>query len=196
MVQQIQQPGPLVWINAFAGVGKLTIARELVKLMGGQKKVILIDNHTLIDVVKLTRDHADYQPQRREVRQACFDRFVICDASSSAQDRGKTIVFTDFQSSNELGHSVAREYEDAARRAGRRFVPVYLECGKEETVRRATLPERSVEGKGKLVDEAVLRAFLDTMRLFEFEGVEGLRLDVTTQSPAEVAAELAGLIGS
>ncbi|KAK6066727.1 hypothetical protein SCUP234_03925 [Seiridium cupressi] len=168
MVQQIQQSGPLVWINAFAGVGKLTIARELVKLMGGSDKVILIGNHTLIDVVKLTRDHADYQPQRREGEDHRVHGLPVQQRAGWLRGAG----------------------------VRGRGAPVYLECGKVETVRRATLPERSVEGKGKLVDEAVLRAFLDAMGLFEFEGVEGLRLDVTARSPAGVAAELAGFIGS
>lgn len=188
------QPGPLVWINAFAGVGKLTIARELVKALGGPEKAILIDNHTLIDVVTLPRDHKDYQAQRKAVRQSCFKQYVLCEpsgAGSAVEDKSRVVIFTDLQSTDETGSATAMEYQVAARRAGRRFVPVLLECEKEENVRRATGMDRGIEGKRKLVDEVLIRHFLDTVTLFEFKDTETLRFDVTERTPGEVAVDLA-----
>lgn len=79
---------PVVWINAFPGTGKLTVARELVRL---DQSSILIDNHQLIDPVaaRLSRDHPQYQTERRRERERAFDKYVLEPTLSS-----KTIVFT------------------------------------------------------------------------------------------------------
>src|SRR3569833_858144 len=88
---------PIVWINAFPGTGKLTVARELVTLFGGggggddDAYVMLIDNHSLIDPVeaKFSRLHPDYQQERRRKRQAVFAEFVL-----DPTTKRRTIIFT------------------------------------------------------------------------------------------------------
>lgn len=57
---------PFIYINGFPGVGKLTIARELQKLL---PKAELIDNHQLIDPVAAIFERTDpeYQPARKEL---------------------------------------------------------------------------------------------------------------------------------
>ncbi|KAI1862970.1 hypothetical protein JX265_009016 [Neoarthrinium moseri] len=195
------QSAPLVWINGFPGVGKLTIAREVQRMLG-YESVTFIDNHTLIDPVQLARDHPEYQEQRHAIRQNAFNHYVLglepalltTDRRGCQVQLAKTIIFTDFQTANELGSSVAREYQAAAAKAGRLFLPVYLECEREENVRRAVRPERTADGKGKLVDRVVLEDFLSRCTLFEFEGVDGLRIDVTGRTPAYVAAEMVVII--
>lgn len=62
-----------IWINGFPGVGKLTVARALQAQLPNSD---LIDNHSLIDVVKLPRDHPEYNGQREQVRQDAFNRYV------------------------------------------------------------------------------------------------------------------------
>lgn len=68
-------PRPVLWINGFPGTGKLTIARELVRIYMPN---ILIDNHQLIDPVaeKFSRDHPQYQIERKRRRKWAFDNFV------------------------------------------------------------------------------------------------------------------------
>lgn len=66
-------PGIYIWINAFPGVGKLTVARCLERLLPGSR---LIDNHSLIDQVKLPRDHTDYNTERTRVRDAVYASVV------------------------------------------------------------------------------------------------------------------------
>lgn len=67
---------PLLWINGFPGSGKLSVARELVKLSGNE--MILIDNHQLIDPVeaRIPRGHPDYQTERQLQRSITFHEFV------------------------------------------------------------------------------------------------------------------------
>ncbi|OAQ69997.1 AAA domain-containing protein [Pochonia chlamydosporia 170] len=62
-----------VWINGFPAVGKLTVARALQAMLPNSD---LIDNHSLIDVVQLPRDHPEYNRQREQVRDEAFNRFV------------------------------------------------------------------------------------------------------------------------
>ncbi|KAI5365851.1 putative P-loop containing nucleoside triphosphate hydrolase [Septoria linicola] len=81
---------PLVWINGFPGVGKLTIARELVKFYE-QQDVVLIDNHQLIDPVaaKWKRDDPKYYTERRRERLRALGRWVL-----PAEECQRLVVFT------------------------------------------------------------------------------------------------------
>lgn len=55
---------PFIYINGFPGVGKLTIATELQKLLPSSK---VINNHLLIDPVAAIHERSDpeYQPLRK-----------------------------------------------------------------------------------------------------------------------------------
>ena len=66
---------PLIYINAFPGTGKLTIARCLLTLF---PKAILLDNHCLIDPVaaKYPREHPEYLTERRKEREKAFEKYV------------------------------------------------------------------------------------------------------------------------
>ncbi|KAL8321796.1 hypothetical protein RB593_004057 [Gaeumannomyces tritici] len=99
---------PVVWINGFPGCGKLTVATAIRAL---DETVIVLDNHKLIDPVeeRVARTHPSYRHERRCFRQAVLKENV-CDPAGLS----RLVVFTDFQSDNELGRAVASEYKDAA----------------------------------------------------------------------------------
>jgi hypothetical protein len=79
---------PLVWINAFPGTGKYTIASILAnKLMKAQ--CALIHNHDLVDTVILPRDHPMYRTLRKEERFKAFARHVL-----APETRDKCVIFT------------------------------------------------------------------------------------------------------
>lgn len=178
-------PGIIIWINGFPGVGKLSIARKLVeRLTDCGCGAVLIDNHQLIDPVTLLRDHPDYNVERRAVRQTALARYVL-DPDSEAWR--KVVIFTDFQTDNALGSSVAAEYLGAARRSGRPLLPVYVTCAEGENLRRICGRERREGGTGKLVDPAVLKSLRDGSPLCVFQGVEGVEVD-STELPLESAA--------
>ena len=87
MIDDIQS-APLIWINAFPGTGKYTIASILTnKLMEGQ--CTLIHNHDLIDAVSVPRDHPMYRMLRKEERAKAFAQHVLAPRS-----RGRCVVFT------------------------------------------------------------------------------------------------------
>ncbi|KAH6677795.1 hypothetical protein F5X68DRAFT_36291 [Plectosphaerella plurivora] len=175
---------PLIWVNGFPGAGKLTVARELGALDESFK---IIDNHQLIDPVeaRFSRSQPEYQPARKQERQRAFAQWVL-----SEQHLARTIVFTDFQSTTDGGPEVAQEYEEAARQAGRRFLPVYLSCDPRANLERAQSDERCNGGTTKLTDAAILKSILKREVAFRFEGHPGLDVDTTHKAPAEVAQEI------
>ncbi|PTB41317.1 uncharacterized protein TrAFT101_010066 [Trichoderma asperellum] len=173
---------PLIWINAFPGTGKLTIAKAI-KSIGAS--VTIIDNHQLIDPVawKFSRDDPCYQIERKRERERAFQRHVQDPTTAS-----ETIIFTDFQTDNELGRSVAYEYQTAAITAGRPFIPIYLECDLEVNIERATSQERVFSTTTKLTDPILLQDFRSKCRLFEFEGLSlGICVDTTNKDPSDIA---------
>ena len=81
-------PAPLVWINAFPGTGKYTIASILAhKLMKGQ--CTLVHNHDLIDAVTLPRDYPMYRTLRKEERSMAFAQHVL-----APETRERCVIFT------------------------------------------------------------------------------------------------------
>lgn len=87
MIDDIQS-APLIWINAFPGTGKYTIASILAKeLMGGQ--CTLIHNHDLIDAVTLPREHPMYRASRKHERAKAFAQHVL-----APESMGRCVIFT------------------------------------------------------------------------------------------------------
>lgn len=107
-------------------------------------------------------------------------------------------IFTDFQTGNEEGASVATEYATAAKKRGCAFVPVVLTCAEAENERRMRWPERLelVEGgMGMLVDTDVLKGFRARGEIYRFQGPEQLVLDVSEISPAQAAERILQHVG-
>jgi broad-specificity NMP kinase len=213
-------PLPVIHINGFPGTGKLTIAQALVVLINRtfqdkwkeqrrqQQDCIdvnvtsetakavpldarLIHNHLLIDPAGacLPRTSPAYQSLRYAIRSAIFDTLI------TAEDTFNTLyVFTDFQSCDELGSSVVREYLDMAQARNSRMVPIILTCKEEEHFKRLTSTDRGVHGK--LVNLEIVRAIRQSKSgVFRFQGEEALRLgqieiDVTKLTAEEAAAAI------
>lgn len=200
---------PLIWINGFPGTGKHTIAKLLATHLD-EGDPLLIDNHSLIDPVeaKFSRDHPSYQQERRWGREAVFKNLV-----ENPAYRTRIVIFTgernqsplifllpvsdlksrliiDFQSNNDLGRNVAREYEAAALRARRPFLPIYLECDIKENTRRIASPQRGSSGTTKLLSPEVLAEMRSRSQLFRFDDVKGITSDVTNMGPEEAAEAL------
>lgn len=174
-------------INSFPGVGKLTVARELVNLLGGYSKARLVDNHLLIDpaAAVLPRSAAHYQQLRKDLRSAIFDALIVSPDSFSI-----IYIFTDFQSANDLGAEVCSEYLKAAERRGSAFVPITLTCSSEENLRRASSTDRAAFGKSKLLDTTLISEMRQRGQIYRFDTAEQLEIDTTSRS----ASDTAGLI--
>ena len=88
MTIHIQPAAPLIWINAFPGTGKYTIASILAnELMEGQ--CTLVHNHDLIDAVEVPRDHLMYRTLRKNERTKAFEQQIL-----APEAREKCVIFT------------------------------------------------------------------------------------------------------
>jgi hypothetical protein len=149
----------------------------------------LIHNHLMIDPVGacLPRTSPAYQPLRYAIRAAVFNTLV------TAEDTFNTLyVFTDFQSLDELGSSVVREYLAMAQARASKMMPIIITCEERENLQRLTTTERGIHGK--LVDVDLVRTIRQSEKgVFRFEGEEATKLrqieiDVTDLAVEEAAA--------
>ncbi|GAB7345518.1 hypothetical protein MBLNU457_3833t1 [Dothideomycetes sp. NU457] len=185
-----QPPGPFIYINGYPGIGKLTIARELQKLIPNSR---LVHNHALIDATSsvYARDEEDYQPLRQAMR-----RTVLSSISQSATTRSITWIFTDSQSSDAIGSACSTDYLSAAQERGSEFFSVVLSCSLEENLRRLVIVGRGEGGgNGKLVDVGILKMIRETEDVYHFGGERECEIDVSEKSAGEVAREIMGFIG-
>ena len=111
-------------------------------------------------------------------------------------------LLVDFQSDNELGRSVAREYQSASLASGRPFFPIIITCDIDENRRRIAAPERINGGTLKLHSVEILEDLRARCELFHFNVDEEIHLDITHLSPTQAAksilltvVELLGALG-
>jgi hypothetical protein len=180
-----QRPLPVIHFNAFPGTGKLTIARILASFFQ-PASLKVVHNHLLINPADavLHREQAGYQDLRQQIRSAIFNSLIHAPATHSA-----AYIFTDFQSSNELGAAVCKEYVDCAEKRGSDFIPIALFCDEETNLKRLVGDERA--GHGKLIDVELVKRFRTNSQLYEFDNHPALlKLDVTELSADEAARRI------
>lgn len=177
-------PFPIIHINGYPGTGKKTIATHLIPTLShyGAK---LIHNHQLINPASavLPRESPDYQPLRKAIRAAVFDALV-----TSPDTFRSMYVFTDFQSTDEIGSGVMEEYKDMAARRGCALIPITMTCAEGENMRRLVSEER--ETHGKIVDVKLAAHFREIEEVYEWpDNPFHLELNVTDLE-ADAAAEI------
>lgn len=178
-------PLPIIHINGFPGTGKLTIAKELQRLIGAPR-CRLVHNHLLINPADavLPRSAPGYQELRRALRQAVFATLAADETT-----RGCVYVFTDFQSRSPVGTAVCAEFRAASRARGCELVSVVLECKEEVNVARLTSVDREVHHK--IVDPALLRSFRQRSTIHRYVDLPSqLELDVTEKTATEAAEQI------
>lgn len=176
-------PYPIIHVNGFPGTGKLTISQCLVRLLSGHAK--LVHNHLLINPADavLHRTQPGYQHLRKSIRSAIFTALANEPATYET-----AYIFTDFQTTNEIGSGVCAEFSCTAEARGCLLIPIVLTCLEEVNLERLVTLDRSAHQK--LMDVELLQTFRRGAPLFRFEHLSSfLELDVTSIS-AEEAAEI------
>ncbi|KAF9875522.1 hypothetical protein CkaCkLH20_06903 [Colletotrichum karsti] len=169
-----------IYINGYPGVGKLTIANELLKLIPGSK---VLHNHLFIDPVAamVERSSPEYDDIRSHLRRE------ILGLLRRPATRDTTWIFTDSRCTSATGSAAAEDYREAAAVRGVPFVSVVVDCGLEENQRRLVREGRG-EGKNtKLTDVGILEAVRREEIMFRFGGEAELELDVSELTPVEAA---------
>lgn len=168
-------PAPVIYLNAFPGTGRLTIARHLAPLIPSSK---ILDNHQLIDPIEsyCPRGHPAYWEERSKLRQKHLAQIKA--------DPATVYIFTDSRAEHD---ECMGDYTDLALYpTSRRFYSVVLECEEGENVRRLECVGRT---GGKLRDAEVL---LEHRRKYDggvwkFGDDDEMVLDVTNVAPQEAA---------
>lgn len=173
-----------IYINGFPGVGKLTVAKELEKLIPDSK---VYHNHLLIDPIAALVDRSSphYRAMRTSLRRHILDLIATSEATQHA-----TWIFTDSQSTDPIGSATAQDYQDAAVKRGVPFISVILHCGLEENAKRLVHEGRGAGSNTKLTDLEILRAIRQEEDIHKFGGLEELEVDTTDISPAEAAQRI------
>lgn len=175
----------MIWINGYPGVGKLTIARAMLRL---DPSIILVDHHTHHDAVDALypSSHPFHKVITRRARAQSLLEYGLNDPA-----RRLTLVFTDCQTTCDDGPSVAKAYRETARVAGRPFLPVYMRCDLGEHLVRLRSPERVESRQHKLVDPRVLMDIMEKGALYEFPDIPGLHVRlVRGQDPVSMAHQI------
>ncbi|KIJ43276.1 hypothetical protein M422DRAFT_229085 [Sphaerobolus stellatus SS14] len=175
-------PKPWVYLNGYAGVGKLTIARELQRLIPESR---LVHIHLIVDLCRniFTQGSSEYETLRAAVRTQ-----VLSAITSSESHFITTYIFTG-------SHASARQHSKHALSHGVPFISVILHCEEEEHMRRATQEER--QGK-KLTDMGKLKEFRagERSRFEDMVGVKEIEVDVTSLQPNEAAKLISRMINT
>jgi shikimate kinase len=176
----------IVNLSGWPGVGKLTTARELAKLVNGK----LLDNHTLLNVGKaLARDGSpEFYALVRAVRAVAFDAILELPQTIP-------VIFTNVVARGGASGFLEENWRailDLARRRKSDLYSVTLTCSAVENVRRIAGADRASLGKRQ--DPELLRELANTRVLYDDGAKYRLTVDNSDLSPMETASKIQGWI--
>jgi hypothetical protein len=165
----------LLFLHGAPAVGKLTVAKALLRLVPGR----LMDNHAAIDLARTVFDFGapGFWELVHDVRYSALD--------AAAKHRVPLLVTT-FCYAEPEDREQFRQIEEIAQRHGGELLPVFLHCSREEALRRVGNPDR-VERRKLTSGEHLIRD-LDRYNLTAVPRPDCLRLD-TSINPADVTAQ-------
>jgi predicted kinase len=169
----------IININSWPGVGKLTLARHLQKLIGGR----LLDNHTVFNVAFSLCEFRspEFYETVRAVRHVAYEAAARLPAHipvilTSAYSQGPW-------SQENWGATVAM-----ASKRGSQLYSVVLDCSLDENIRRLQSAERGVHLK--LTDPVQLATMRREKVLMSEPGDHHLQFDVTDLKAAAAADKI------
>jgi shikimate kinase len=176
----------IVNLNGWPGVGKLTTARELSRLINGK----LLDNHTLLNVGKaLARDGSpEFYALVRAVRSAAFD--AILELPQTVP-----VIFTNVVARGGASGFLEENWRAIIDLADTRRSDLYsvtLTCSAVENARRIAGTDRALLGKRQ--DPELLQELANTRVLYDDGAKYRLTVDNSDLSPMETASRIKGWI--
>lgn len=174
----------IIYLIGFHGIGKRTIAKELVKL----SDAIMIDNHLINNPI-----FQIYSKQLHLINDDAWDkvediRDIVLEAIIDFPDKKQSFVFTnDLRNDSIEDIAIFNKIKNLAEVRGSQFIPVILSCDKEELKKRIINVERAKYHK--ITDPKSVED-LDISTQFKIQ--EALKLDVsklTSKAVAEIILE-------
>jgi hypothetical protein len=167
----------LVFLHGSPAVGKLTVAKALLRIVSGR----LFDNHAAIDLARTVFDFG--APGFWELVHN-----VRCLAIEAAAKQGVSLVVTTFCYAEPDDLPQYQEFEEIMQRRNGELLPVFLQCSREEAARRVGNPDR-VE-RGKIISQEGLFRDLDDLRFSPVPRFDCLKLDTEIRSADLNAQEI------
>jgi thymidylate kinase len=169
---------PILHINSWPGVGKLTIARLVAKELRGR----LIDNHILLNPAEALFDRSDplHRSLRKEIRSAFFKH--------AAQRSDSLLIFTDAFADEAVDRAAFEDYRTLAKDRQTKLVPVVLDCEHEENMRRLVAPGRSEVLK--LTQPEILAKLRASYKLYYPDEAHRMDIDVSSLPAPDAAAQI------
>lgn len=172
----------LINLNGWPGVGKLTTARELQKLLGGK----LLDNHTILNVGKALVEGGtpEYYALVRAVRSVAFDTILKLPPSIP-------IIFTNVVARGGGREFLEENWQAVIDLAQARNCPLFsvtLICSPEENARRIVAEDRGFKQKKR--DPGLLTELLATRSLIDDGATFRTTIDNTTLAAHETARKI------
>jgi hypothetical protein len=183
----------IILFNGYPGVGKMTIATHLLKLLRSSypSPVHLIDRNLLIDPVQAIEP--DQGPKHRQLIKTV--RKAIFDGIKEIGDPKATIIMTEFLCTREASKHMFQEYLDVAQFRGLPLIYVEINCSTKENMARVVNPKRKryiskLTDKDRLQEMVLSDTLLDPADSIDLKGVEIRCIDQWT---GNVTAEAAAL---
>jgi hypothetical protein len=179
--------GDIVHLIGFPGVGKLTIAKEIVKL---RPDFVLVDNHLINNPVFSVLKTDGVTPLPIEIwAKVSQIRAIVLDTMATLSSSHLSFVMTNVALDDEDDRAECHKIEAVAELRGGRYFPVILSCDVEENRRRIVLPDRIANLKS--IDPNEPERMRKETRLLSYEGHPNrVEIDVTRLSPAEAAERI------
>ena len=172
----------LIFLHGSPAVGKLTVAKALLRLVPGR----LMDNHANVDLARTVFDFG--APGFWELVHSSR-----CIALHAAGKHGVPLLVTTFCYAEPDDLEKYEEFEAILRRYDGEMLPVFLHCPQEEALRRVGNPDR-VERR-KLTSAEGLINFLDGHNFTSVPRADCIKFDTGAMSPGAVAREIVGRFG-
>ena len=168
----------IIYLIGFAGVGKLTVARELVKQTGAR----LVDNHVIANPIFSVRQHFPSAFDAKRLEYLVKVRNIVFEAMVDLAEPEASFVLTNvlYDGENDWYEPVL----EAAKKRNSGFFPVILKCSMEENKKRIVAEGRKENFKTvkpSVVDEAC------KIGIIQFDHPNKLEIDTTNLSPARTA---------
>jgi chloramphenicol 3-O-phosphotransferase len=164
----------LVFIHGSPAVGKLTVAKALVRLVSAR----LMDNHANVDLARTVFDFgtAGFWELVQSSRCAAFD---------AAAKHGVPLLVTTYCYVEPDDRPSLEEFEAVIGQYGGKLLPVFLYCSREEMARRVGNPDRVA--RGKLTSAEGLNKFLDGRDFTSVPRDNCIKFDTGAMQPDAVA---------
>ena len=165
----------LLFLHGAPAVGKLTVAKALLRIVPGR----LMDNHAAIDLALTVFEFGapGFWELVQDVRRSAFE---------AAAEHGVPLLVTTFCYAEPDDRQIFRHFEEIVRRHGGKLLPVFLHCSREEALRRVGNADRVARRKISSGEHLIRE--LDRYDLTAVPRPDCLKLD-TGVNAADVTAQ-------